>query len=162
MAERPEPSLWQIIVVTLVPLIAVVGGFWSLADPRTDIRQIKLDYLTLREHLEFAQRATKDIERLQSENVAQQQSLISVREFAEYKARTVKDIERLEGQIASANALLATIRELNAKAEAINHNADELSRRIDGQAGRITALVTEMQAHERADRVIEQRERLKP
>jgi uncharacterized phage infection (PIP) family protein YhgE len=47
--------------------IAVVGGFWALADPRGDIAGIKSNYLTIREHDEFKGSMAVEISRLDTE-----------------------------------------------------------------------------------------------
>src|SRR4051812_45038458 len=45
-------------------LIAIMAGFWSLADPRGEIKSIRDNYLSLREHNVFAERLQQDIARI--------------------------------------------------------------------------------------------------
>jgi predicted nucleic acid-binding Zn-ribbon protein len=44
--------------------LAIVGAFWALADPRSEIKDIKARYLTVREHLDLVNRINTDIERI--------------------------------------------------------------------------------------------------
>lgn len=60
-------------ISTILVLIAIVGGFWSLADPRTELRIIREGYLTLREFEQTKENIKthdsalkKDIERISS------------------------------------------------------------------------------------------------
>jgi hypothetical protein len=62
-----RPAWWQTIAPTVILLIAIVAGFWQLADPRADIKDIRLSYLSLREHEEFVRRFQSDIARIETE-----------------------------------------------------------------------------------------------
>ncbi len=74
MADRIETGLavhTPIIISTVVVVLTIIGGFWSLADPRTELKAIRDNYLTIREHQEFQNRVTRDIQRLEAENQVQ-------------------------------------------------------------------------------------------
>ena len=51
----------------IIVILAIIGVVWGLADPRSEIKEIKTNYLTLREHEEFVRRFNSDILRLQNE-----------------------------------------------------------------------------------------------
>lgn len=68
--------MWQIIVsVALAVGIGLIGMFWSLADPRSDIKDIKNNYVTLREHNDLVTRMTDGFRRLEAESVEQRKEL---------------------------------------------------------------------------------------
>ncbi len=72
MAERNGYTAHMPLVIsTIVVLLTIMGGFWSLADPRSELKNIRENYLTIREHQEFQNRVTRDILRLESENQLQ-------------------------------------------------------------------------------------------
>lgn len=158
---RPQPAAvwWQLIVLTIGPMIAIGAGFWSLADPRSELRQIKLDYLTIREHMEFATRTSKDIEHLQQDSIAQAERFLSTREFSEFRARVTKDIDRLEAQIVAANVALATIRELTAKTDALSSRIDATTRHLERLENELARLQNEISMHERLDRQTDEKRR---
>ena len=68
--ERREiHSLWHIGISAAIALgLALLAAFWALADPRADIKEIKNNYLTLREHEEFVRRFTADLARVEQDN----------------------------------------------------------------------------------------------
>ncbi len=53
-----------IIISTMLLLFAIIGAFWSVADPRKDLDQIRKNYLTVREHEQFVMQSEKDSNRL--------------------------------------------------------------------------------------------------
>jgi len=73
--EGGSRANWQLIIVVCLTTLgaagAVVGAFWSLADPRAEVRAIRENYLTLREHEEFVRRFNSDIARIEGENRTQ-------------------------------------------------------------------------------------------
>ncbi len=103
-------TIWASIISTIIALVAVVGGFWSLADPRADIKDIRQSFLTLREHAEFVSRFDRDLLRIESDHRRFQEDLIQLRretmtkpDFAAFqherdnqRAQTQKQLETLE------------------------------------------------------------------
>ena len=73
---------WSIVASTMVLLIAIVGGFWQLADPRADIKDIKSQYLSLREHEEFVRRFQADVSRVEKVNTEQSRNMATKSELA--------------------------------------------------------------------------------
>jgi hypothetical protein len=67
-------------------LIAMFAGFWSLADPRGELKTIRESFLTLREHNEFAARVQLDTVRLDKVNGEQWRELVTMREWLVWKA----------------------------------------------------------------------------
>jgi len=74
------PSSPVVITVIVTIGLAVLGAFWQLSDPRSEIKRLNEDlhsnYLTIREHQEFQARIAKDISRLEAEQILQNQSLV--------------------------------------------------------------------------------------
>jgi hypothetical protein len=77
MTEEDERrnNIVQIGISAAIALgLALITAFWSLADPRAEIKDIKSTYLTLREHEEFVTRFNADLTRAESnDRIAQQQ-----------------------------------------------------------------------------------------
>jgi hypothetical protein len=84
----------------------MVGGFWSLADPRSEIRDIKSNYLTLREHESFVRRFEADVTRVEQNSrqeildVAKKADLEAVREANGLVAKNLeKRLDLMQSQI---------------------------------------------------------------
>lgn len=61
--------VWQVIITAGLAIAgAMLAAFWSLADPRAEIKLIRDTYLSIREHSEFAARVAADIRRLEEDN----------------------------------------------------------------------------------------------
>jgi len=62
-------SIFQIVISAGIALsLALLAAFWALADPRAEIKNIRENFLTIREHNEFQARVKSDISRLEDEN----------------------------------------------------------------------------------------------
>ena len=71
--DHPSGAIWQIVISATIALgLALLTAFWSLADPRAEIKNIEANisqnYLTIREHAEYRDRIQKDILRLEEQN----------------------------------------------------------------------------------------------
>src|SRR3954470_20279614 len=77
-------------------IVAMLAGFWSLADPRGDLRSIRDTYLTLREHNEFAGRLLLDATRNDKVNENQWRELLTVREWNLWRAQNDMTIAMLQ------------------------------------------------------------------
>jgi hypothetical protein len=80
----------EIYITGGILLVTMIGGFWSLADPRNDIRDIKTSYLTLREFEGFVRRFETDVTRVET---ASRQQISDVAKKADLDA--VKDANAL-------------------------------------------------------------------
>lgn len=121
--KRAAPVVWQIIVSAAVLLaLALIGAFWSLADPRADIKAIQTDiithYLTIREHLEFRERVAQDIKRVEDENRLQNSTTLTKEQF-----RTWADLHM--------NALKATDAALKREIDSIVIRLDRVNDRLN-------------------------------
>src|SRR5512143_29950 len=77
--------LWQMVLSAAIALgLALLAAFWALADPRQEIKDIKTNYLTLREHEEFVKRFTADIGRIEQTNRDQALQLATKVEVTEH------------------------------------------------------------------------------
>ena len=86
----PVEKHWQSFISTGVLLVAIIGGFWSVADPRSELRDIKTSYLTLREFEGFVRRFETDITRVET---ASRQQISDVAKKADLDA--VRDANSL-------------------------------------------------------------------
>lgn len=136
-----QRSTSQLIITvgltTLGAAGAVVAAFWSLADPRSDIANIRTNYLTLREHAAFEVRVARDIARLEDENKRQ----LPVDSFSSWKKehdRVTAEIQRAVDDRLTKSAAEEVWRQRRAE-------LDELHKQID-------ALRAEITQHERDDR----------
>src|SRR4051812_38179868 len=80
-------------------LIAMFTGFWSLADPRGELKNIRENYLTLREHIEFASRLQLDTVRLDKVNNEQWRELLPMNEWNSWKVAHDQAVARLYKQL---------------------------------------------------------------
>lgn len=108
-------------------IVAVLAGFWSLADPRSDLKNIRDTYLSLREHNEFTARVLLDVTRIEKVNAEQWNDLLTLREWNVWKGQndisTGLSQKRLDG--------LITRDELIAYAARQQMALDSLRREID-------------------------------
>lgn len=62
------PVVWQVAVSAAIAVgMAALTAFWSMADPRSEIKEIKSSYLSLREHNEYRSGVRRDIDRLDNQ-----------------------------------------------------------------------------------------------
>lgn len=147
MVDRPYSinSLLPMIISTLVVVLTVAGGFWSLADPRSDLKAIRESYLTLREHEEFVARFNKDITRLENENQKSMdvfQTLLNARQSKEAAEQATI---RLEQRLTD---LLTEFRELRRSSV----DQKQLDGRLLGFESRITAMTKQIEELDHAFR----------
>lgn len=57
---------WQMVLGAVGLVLAIMGGLWSITDPRGDIKDIRTNYLSLREHEEFVRRFNSDLGKVES------------------------------------------------------------------------------------------------
>lgn len=131
-----SPYTTQIVATGVVTIgLAILAAFWAYADPRAEIRSIKDNYLTVREHQEFQTRVARDITRLEQENKHQ----VGNDTFKAWK-------DERDGVIAEIQ------RRLN------EHVTREESAQRDKQIAelekQIAELRTQFHEHERDDRII--------
>lgn len=127
-------NLLPIIISTVVVMLTIAGGFWSLADTRPDLKDIRINYLTLREHEEFVTRFNKDIQRLESENQRQNdqfQTLLNARESKETSERNLAYMEK------RLDDILSEVRELR--------KVSVEQRQLDGRIATIDKSITALQ-----------------
>lgn len=136
-----------VITITITIGLAVLGAFYTLIDPRGDIKRLTDDlhsnYLTIREHNEFQVRVARDILRVEEENARQNQNAVTNGTFQAWK-------QERDGVIMSLQKRVD---------EAVSKNsADEIWRQrraeIDDIQRRIEALAVRLHEHEREDRVL--------
>jgi hypothetical protein len=98
-----------LIVSTMVLLLTILGGFWSLADPRGELKSIRDSYLTVREHEEFVHRFNKDITRIETENRLQEehfQTLLNARQSKDAADQaTIRLEKRIDDLVTELRAL---------------------------------------------------------
>lgn len=67
--------IFEIVASSVIAVgVAMLSVFWSLADPRADIKALRAEftnYLTIREHNEFRERVHQDRLRLEQQNERQ-------------------------------------------------------------------------------------------
>jgi hypothetical protein len=95
---------WSNYVPTGILLIAIIGGFWQLADPRAELRDIKTNYLSLREHDEFVRRFTADIARIERENREQDSQLVTKGQFDLHDKNDEKTYQLMVSRLAAMQA----------------------------------------------------------
>jgi hypothetical protein len=102
---RASPWSTSPVLMTVVVTIglAVLGAFWQLSDPRFEIRDIKSNYLTIREHQEFQARLDRDIKRLETMEADQNANFVTKREMD----NLMKMQEQQNADIRTALAALA-------------------------------------------------------
>lgn len=54
----------------VVLALALVAAFWALADPRSEIKSIRENFLTIREHNEYRDAVKEDLRRIEQNNGA--------------------------------------------------------------------------------------------
>lgn len=91
-----------VITILIMIGVAVLGAFYTLIDPRSDIKDIRASYLSLREHLAFETRVARDIVRLEGENAKQ----VSRDEFMGVARARDAQIETLTREITELQAEL--------------------------------------------------------
>jgi hypothetical protein len=107
MTTGPRADFWQIGLSAMIATgLALLAAFWALADPRADIKEIKNNYLTLREHDEFVRRFTSDINRVEQTNREQAGEMarkveVESHDRADADMRTAQDrrLDQMQRQI---------------------------------------------------------------
>lgn len=131
-------SHWiSVTISTVAILVALVGGFWSVANPREDLKILSSKfehYLTLREHEEYKHNVKDNVERLDKVliTLAAEQS---VRTGAVERLRLLeksvdelrKDHNDLQKSISSSTSLSDTLKKQDAELVMLRERVNKLS-----------------------------------
>ena len=133
IGSSSSPSLATAIISILVVVsLAVLGAFWQLSDPRGDIKDIRANYLTVREHNEFTTRIARDVARIEEENNRQNARMLAAETFQAWEKENA-----------------ATVAEINKRLD------DKVSRSdIEALSRQVEVLFRMMHEHERDDRLL--------
>jgi hypothetical protein len=130
--KQPHPFSQIAISATIALGIALITAFWSLADPRADIKSIKDGYLSIREHDEFKSRVERTLAELAAQNLNQNQVFMSKAEFERWKGeRDVyirliqREIEEVQKQKVNNELLKAQIERLEQELGIVTKRQDD-------------------------------------
>lgn len=119
-------------------LIAMFTGFWSLADPRGELKTIRESYLSLREHNEFAARVQMDVVRVDKVNNEQWRELLTMREWTTWRAERDAAVavtqKRFETVVTKAE-LDAFVSRQQVVVESLRREIDQIDKVINARIG---------------------------
>ncbi len=108
MAGNTSDRVWGLVAPAVIAtVVSLVAAFWSLADPRNEIRRIETDYLQIREHNEFRDRVRQDLERIEQENVRQNKVGLTRHEAMEVWAQRRSELDEMRRRIDALTEALA-------------------------------------------------------
>lgn len=144
-------SVWQVVIATISAVFLLVAGFWYLADPRqaiaelrsfftAEIKDIRGNYLSIREHEAFITRHTNDIQRVEKENADERKELVSRREFEAWKKERDDRVRVIEATVDDTRKNSVSRNELGGHIERDKDAGESLRREVDSLRREITQM----------------------
>lgn len=151
LANGNTPSVHYLSLINsgaIALLIAMFTGFWSLADPRSELKNIRDTYLSLREHNEFASRVQLDVARVDKVNNEQWRELLTMREWNTWKAERDAAVavtqKRLEN-IVLRPELDLVIAKQQVVIESLRREIDQIDKVINARIGPPATVIAPIQ-----------------
>lgn len=124
-------SYLPIIISTAVVMLTIVGGFWSLADPRAELKNIRDNYLSIREHEEFVRRFDRDVERLDHLQVQLHRDKLDTTTAENLHKSLDNEIVRLQQDSVSKAEFYTLVKERENQISRLQKELDNLQAQVD-------------------------------